>query len=128
MIKVPYAEGNRAWLQGENLRRPDWDAKYKCWLTPVAWFEDVIRRALERFGAVYVIQQYRTLEKCAPACWRARGMHCECSCMGVNHGRDVREGKWYEISDTCAVQWGERQLACRLIEPVGSVEAETQLE
>ena len=115
MIKLPDVKENSTWLRGYNLRIPRWDHQYKCWETPNAWFEDVIRRALDRFGRVYIIQPYRVLKKCAPACWNAEGLDCECSCMGDNHGSQA-SGKWYVISETCALQWQERELACRLIE------------
>lgn len=119
LVKIPYAEDNRDWLRGGKRSRPKWDAKYKCWIVPLAWFEDVIRRLLDRFGQVYVIEGYREQQKCAPACWNAVGAHCECSCMGANHGSQAGGGKWHEISETFAVRWGERKLAVRLLtEPV----------
>ena len=116
LVRLPYASGNGGWLRSDHRRKPEWVKQYKCWGTPKAWFEDVVRRLLQRFGRVYVIQPYRTQEKCAPACWNATGVECECSCMGANHGSGNASGRWHVVSDTFAVQWRNRQLACRLIQ------------
>jgi hypothetical protein len=115
MIKLPFSPDNRKWLRGENRRKPNWIKQFKCWQTPNSWFDDVVRRLLDRFAKVYVIQPYRVMEKCAPACWNARGFVCECSCMGANHGSQA-PGNWFIISETCALSWRSRELACRLIE------------
>lgn len=116
MVKLPYAPGNGDWLRNDQHRKPEWVKQYKCWETPKAWFENVVRRTLQRYDRVYVIQPYRAQEKCAPACWNATGIECECSCMGANHGSGSPLGKWHVVSDTFAVQWHDRQLARRLIE------------
>jgi len=116
MVRLPFAKDNRGWLQDDHRREPEWNARFKCWETPKSWFDDVVTRSLQRFGRIYVIQPYRVQEKCAPACWNARGFECECSCMGANHGSHNPSGKWRVISDTFAMQWHGRQLACRLIE------------
>jgi len=116
-IRLPYARDNRLWLKGEHRNKPKGQPDHNCWMTPRAWFKDIIDRCLSRFGSVYVIQPYRELQKCAPACWNAVGFDCECSCMGMKHGSGHPDGKWYVISETCAVQWGERQYSCRLIKP-----------
>jgi hypothetical protein len=116
MIRLPFAPDNRIWLRGERQRKPEWNEQFKCWLTPKSWFESVVSQCLHRHGRVYVVQPYKAHEKCAPACWNARGFECECSCMGANHGSHSPSGKWRVISETFAIQWHERQLACRLIE------------
>ena len=116
MLRLPYRPDTYAWLRERQARKPKWNESF-CgyWTIPRAWFDEVIERSLPRFGSIYVIQTHRPLEKCAPACWNAKGFDCECSCMGENHGSQHPDGVWNIISDTCAVQWGERQLACRLI-------------
>ena len=116
MIRLPYAEDNYTWLRHDHQRKPDWNAKFKCWESPKSWFDDLIARSLRRFDRVYAIQPYREQEKCAPACWNAKGFECQCSCMGANHGSQSPSGKWLVISDTFAIQWHDRQLACRLIQ------------
>lgn len=115
LVRLPFASDNNHWLRGNNRRKPEWNSSGKRWEVPVSWFDDLIRRLLKRYGKTYVIQLYREQQKCAPACWNAKGFHCECSCMGQNHGSGNPEGKWREISETFAFSWGERKYACRLI-------------
>nr|VFK51478.1 MAG: hypothetical protein BECKTUN1418D_GA0071000_100817 [Candidatus Kentron sp. TUN]VFK57870.1 MAG: hypothetical protein BECKTUN1418F_GA0071002_11285 [Candidatus Kentron sp. TUN]VFK66706.1 MAG: hypothetical protein BECKTUN1418E_GA0071001_11245 [Candidatus Kentron sp. TUN] len=117
LIHLPYAQDNWWWLKGEHRNQPEWIENYNGWKTPKAWFEDVIKRTLGKYGSVYVIQPYRTQQKCAPACWNATGVECECSCMGENHGAGNPGGKWHVVSETFAVKWDERQYSCRLILP-----------
>jgi hypothetical protein len=116
MVRLPYAQNNRSWLKANHRKSPEWIHKYRYWKMPNSWFDDVITRLLHRFGHVYVIQPFRTQEKCAPACWRANGFECECSCMGQHHGSQNPFGRWRVISDTFAVRWRDRELACRLID------------
>lgn len=113
-IRLPFNEANRNWLQDNRRTRIEWNATENCWEVPKAWFNDFVRRALNRFGQLYVVQPYREQEICAPACWNAVGHECQCSCMGANHGSGADVG-WFEVSDTFATRWGERQLACRLM-------------
>lgn len=81
---------------------------------PKSWFNDLVNRSMWRFGAVWIIQPFREMEKCAPACLNAIGHECECSCMGQNHGAG-NDGSWWEVSETFAFRWGEQELACRLL-------------
>ena len=120
LVRLPYSPDNYAWLRGDNRHKPKWDAQHKNWETPVTWFDGLIHRSLQRYRKVYVIQVYRDQQKCAPACWDATGFHCECSCMGANHGTGHPGGNWYEVSETFACHWGPRQYACRLIVASGS--------
>ena len=113
-VRLPYAEGNKEWLRDDRRSRPKWEPDGEYWKIPKAWFDDFIRRTLERFGSVYVIQPFREQEVCAPACWNAKGFECQCSCMGANHGSQNSEG-WRVIAETFAVRWETRELACRLI-------------
>lgn len=115
LLRLPYAEDNKTWLRNENQRRPEWDAEFKCWHTPKSWFNEIVNRCLHRFGKIYVIQPYRAQEKCAPACWNARGHICQCSCMGAYHGTQNPAGMWFVVSDAFAMQWNEQALACRLL-------------
>jgi hypothetical protein len=115
LVHLPYRPDNGAWLRGQHRRRPAWVAQYKGWQAPKAWFDDVVSQCLLRFGHVYVIQPYRVQETCAPACWQAHGFTCECSCLGANHGCQQPAGQWHIVSETCAIQWHGRQLACRLL-------------
>lgn len=118
-VRLPYARDNRYWLAESGNRRPQWLGEYKVWSIPKSWFEDVLRRCLVRYRAVYVVQPFRKSEKCAPACWNALGAECECSCMGANHGSGAPEGKWHIVSETLAVRVGRREFSCRLLRPSG---------
>jgi len=113
LVRLPRLD--RDWLRDGKRRIPRWNAKLEYWEVPVAWFDGLIRRLLEEFGEVYVVEVYRERQICAPACWNAKGFHCECSCMGANHGAGHPGGEWYIVSETLAVHWGRRQYSCRLI-------------
>lgn len=129
LVRIPFAKNNREWLRADRLRKPEWNAQYKCWEVPKAWYEQLARQMLKRYSNVYLIQVYRKQQKCAPACWNATGLHCECSCMGANHGQGPPDeisdhGAWYEVSETFAFSWGPRQYACRLITSNDELEEE----
>jgi hypothetical protein len=115
LVKLPYATDNFDWLRNDSQRKPHWNKRYKCWETPYAWLNALVRRLLSRYGRLYLIQPHKVLEICAPACWNATGFECDCSCMGQNHGSQSGAG-WYVISESFALRWQERELACRLIE------------
>ncbi len=113
LVKLPFAEENLEWLRDGRKSKPKWNSRYKAWEIPTAWFDSVIKLALRRFNETYVIQLYKEQQKCAPACWNAQGFHCECSCMGENHGGGDPGGNWYEVSETYAVSWGVQRYSCR---------------
>lgn len=124
LVRIPYSPSNFEWVRGERRHKPEWNSTYKCWETPVAWFDELVERTLRRYGRVYVIQLYKEHQKCAPACWNAKGFHCECSCMGANHGSGHPGGKWHEVSETFAFQWGPRKYACRLLTSSSNAKAQ----
>ena len=116
LVKLPYSSNNMEWLREDTKRKkPIWIDKYKCWETPKSWFNDLVDRLLIRFGKVYIIQPYREQEKCAPACWNAKGHECQCSCMGEHHGSGNPSDRWFIVSETFATRWHDRELACRLL-------------
>lgn len=115
VIRLPYRADNRDWLRDDRRSKPKWLAGDTAWSIPKAWFEDTIQRSLGRFGAIWVVQPYREIEKCAPACWNAVGVECECSCLGANHGSENPEGRWYVISETFAFRVGPREFSCNLL-------------
>ena len=124
-LRLPFAEGNRAWLRNARRLEPEWHGLEgeHYWEVPRAWFSDLVPRCIERFGSVYVIQPFREHQKCAPACWDAQGDDCECSCMGANHGLGHPEGRWMILSDTFAASWGDEMWACRHLGSRGLIEA-----
>ena len=115
LAKIPFATGNLEWLRDDQTRKPVWDAQHKAWEIPQAWFDRTIRLCLRRYEKCYVVQLFRERQVCAPACWDASGMDCECSCMGSNHGGGKPTGRWYEVDETFAVSWGVQKYAVRLI-------------
>lgn len=115
LAKLPYRDDNRSWLGELGRRRPEWIATQQAWSLPKAWFEPLIQLCLRRYEKCYVIQPTNRAEKCAPACWNALGVTCECSCLGENHGSGSPEGRWHIVSETFAVRVGNRDFACRLL-------------
>jgi hypothetical protein len=91
LLRLPYSDDNRDWLRSSKQRKPQWNSENKYWEILMAWFNDVVNRALHRWKVIYVIQPYRDQEKCAPACWHAVGHECQCSCVGANHGSQTAE-------------------------------------
>jgi hypothetical protein len=117
LLRLPFSKDNRFWLKADHRINPIWEEDHKYWIIPKAWFNDFIKRSLARYGNIYLIQSYRPYQKCAPACWNAEGVDCECSCMGENHGTGKPDNKWFVISETCAVSLGENKYSCRLLLP-----------
>jgi hypothetical protein len=115
IVKLPYSNNNRSWLKSDKRYKPSWNNKDKQWEVPKSWFNDIVKRSLHRYNSVYIIQPYREQEICAPACWRARGHECQCSCMGEHHGEESPEGRWFIVADTFATKWNDEKLACRLL-------------
>jgi hypothetical protein len=114
-IRLPFDPGNRAWLQESGSHHPKWVSRKRHWTVPMAWFNPLIKRCINRYRAVYVIQPLNRTEVCAPACWNAEKDLCECSCMGANHGSGHPGGNWKEVSEAFAVRWEGGELACRLL-------------
>lgn len=120
-IRIPYASSNRSWLKnGDRKKEPEWIANGKYWELPASRFNELVKMILDRFGSLYIIQPYREREVCARACMEANGFECQCSCMGANHGSAHSSG-WFEVSDTFAVRYGEKRLACRLIKSITEI-------
>lgn len=115
LVRLPFRADNKLWLRNNRLRRPTWLPGYKCWQLPRAWFNDFTERVLRRYGQLYVIQPVHRHEKCAPACWNARGLDCECSCLGQHHGQGYPGGSWFVVSEACAVSYDCQDYASRLL-------------
>lgn len=116
LVKVPPAFNDLDWLRNDGRRIPEWNDKFGAWELPQRWFEKTIKLCINRYKKCYVIQLFREKQVCAPACWNAEGVDCECSCMGENHGAGHPKGRWYEISESFAVSYGIQKYACRLFE------------
>ncbi len=114
-LRVPFSNDNRKWLKdGPRKKEPEWNKKDRYWELPSSRFNEIVKMVLDRYDQIYIIQPYREKEVCARACMEAEGFECQCSCMGANHGSSNQSG-WFEVSETFAVRYGERILACRLL-------------
>lgn len=113
-LRLPYADGNKLWLESGQKSKSSWNAERSCWEIPKSWFNEFVEKALNRYGTLYVIQPYREQEVCSPSCQKAVGHECECSCMGANHGAGS-DDSWFEVNERFATRWGDRELACRLM-------------
>lgn len=114
-IRVPYSKENRTWLKVGHRIDPEWQKDKKRWVLPRSWFNDIVNKCLEKYGKIYIIQPFREQEKCAPACWNAKGHECNCSCMGANHGAKGENSNWLVISDAFATRFSEEEYSCRLL-------------
>jgi hypothetical protein len=114
-IRIPKFPNDEEWLRsGSRKKKPRWDLQGKYWELPASRFNELVKMILHRFGKLYIIQPYREKEVCARACMEANGFECQCSCMGRNHG-NAHSGGWFEVSDAFAVRFGDKRVACRLI-------------
>ena len=78
---------------------PQWIPKYVCYEVPSAWFNELIKVLIGKFGALYIIQPYREKEECAPSCKTAKKHECECACFGRYHGVEYAGNDWFEVSE-----------------------------
>lgn len=122
LLKIPYGKNNRAFVAEGRRKQPPYNPQFRCWVLPRSAVEDISRRLLSTFGQFYLVLPYRAQETCAPACWDAVGLDCTCSCLGANHGRGQPGGRWYVLSHTCAVQWGDVQYRWSLIQSLAHAE------
>src|SRR5437868_11539758 len=108
-VRLPFSPANRAWLQACGRINPRRVQSAKTgrthWEVPMAWFGKLVRRCVETYGSVYVIQPLNRAEVCAGSCWNAVREICECSCLGTNHGGGRPAGSWREVSEAFAVRW-----------------------
>jgi hypothetical protein len=115
LLRLPYDEDNRTGLSTHGKRNPTWNRERKRWEIPYAWLNKLVESSLERWGRLYIIQPYREQEKCAPACWHAKGYECQCSCKGQYHGMGDQDDQWFVVGETFATRWEEKDFACRLL-------------
>lgn len=115
LVRLPDSEKNSNWIQGEKRNKPQWNAQLECWEIPRSWFNEMIQTSLKRYGDIQVVQLYRKIRKCVPACWNATGDDCECSCGGGNHGTGLPLARRKEVSDIFVFKSGSTEYACRRI-------------
>jgi len=115
-IRLPYDPTNQYWLTtNPKQKMPVWVKADKYWQLPKSRFNELVERALNRFGKLYIIQPYREMEKCSPSCMSAKGFECQCSCMGAHHGSN-NHADWFEVNEAFAFKFGDLHLACRLLQ------------
>lgn len=114
-LRLPYRKDNFFILRKGRNNKPSWNDSQKYWELPKTWFNALVEELLHDFGRLYVVQPFRAQEKCARACWEARGHECNCSCMGAGHGSQYNGSGWFEVSEAFATRWGEQELSCRLM-------------
>lgn len=102
IVRVPFAVGNRGLIRGDCRGQPKWDKWDRQWRTPRAWMDRLVRSLVESHGKVWLIQAHSIRVVCAPACWRAKHLDCDCSCGGARHGSENQDGM-HIISDSLAV-------------------------
>jgi hypothetical protein len=114
-VHMPYAADNRAWLRGNSRHQPTWVPDKKWWETP-AHRPDVeaVRRGLRDPAPQGAAEVRPGLLECPGPRLRVLAHGC------ANHGNGHPGGRWHEVSDTFAFQWGPTQFACRhLIQSAG---------
>ena len=62
-------------------------------------------------GGLHLQQSFELDARCVAT---ARGVDCECSCLGEHHGCDS-DGTWFEVNEVFACRWGARKYAVRLL-------------
>lgn len=115
LIHLPDSDKSEWWIPEGKRTTLSWNAQLECWETPRSWFNEMIQLSLKRYGDVQVVQLYRKIRKCVPACWNATGDDCECSCGGGNHGTRQPLAKGKTASDIFVFKSGSTEYACRRI-------------
>ena len=113
MVRLPYSPNNKSWLRLSNTK-PVWESSDRCWSIPKSWLDELVQNCLLRFSNCYVVSSISKLEKCAPACWRAEGVECECSCFGEFHGQQ-NSNKWFVVDDYFAYSSSQEKYSIRLL-------------
>lgn len=118
LVKLPFADDNRTFLSKGRAARPAWNLQFKCWELPRSAFNELARRFIDRYGQVYLIQPLNPDQECCASCQNAKGLDCECGCMGKNHGVAMRgtEGAWFDITGGFPADFKGRKYQVQLVE------------
>jgi hypothetical protein len=109
LVKLPFDLENQKWLWRGRASKPTWNVQWKCWGLPRSAFNELARRSIERFGEVYLIQPLNPDQECCAACQNAKGLDCECGCLGRNHGLASRGQAWFHIASGEAADYKGRK-------------------
>lgn len=119
MVRIPFAPDNRAWLGSirTQVRGLVWKRDDRHWECPAAWLGALAEVMVARYGRVWLVQEFDGAAGCNEACMNARGLDCECGCLGKNHGAGAADGwaRRVEVADTCTLLGGI--YGCRLLGP-----------
>lgn len=100
-VKLPYQGSHRGWLTGVLGRRPT-HLGDGVWQVPRTKFRILCRVAVERFGEVTVVADFKASARCDTRCAEAIGDECVCACLGENHGGGLWSG-WKQVGETMLV-------------------------
>jgi hypothetical protein len=87
VAKLPPQRGNCRWLrEGVGIRSPRMEGDR--WSLPRNCLVKLVTAAIDRYGHIEVYRDMSRLSRCTSACLQARGLECDCSCMGEHHGEE----------------------------------------
>lgn len=105
VAKLPPRKGNRRWLHHTvGIRSPR--LADDRWHLPRNCLGRLVTAAIDRYGHIVVCRDMSRLSRCTRACLEARGIDCDCSCLGAYHGAD--SVGWFErVGDVMVADLGE---------------------
>lgn len=105
VAKLLPRRGNRRWLRETvRIRSPKFDGRQ--WTLPRSCLTRLLIGAVDRYGFVVLCRDMARLSRCTRACLEAKGMECECACLGLSHGQD--SGRWFDVvGDVVVADLGE---------------------
>jgi hypothetical protein len=125
-VRVYPEKGIKRWLRGGRRNNPEFiDADSGHWEMPYAWRDEMIVQLANHYGGVLVFRDADSVEKCAPACVKARSpvTSCECACGGVNHGTGSLPVGFHVISEALAVKVSDTErVALTFVRPLDGAE------
>ena len=118
IIRVPYAKGNRQWMNNAAGRDAgvDFDRVTKTWTVRRSRFARMIEALADEHGSVLVTQYSASQSKCVESCWTGspnRAWECECSCAGSNHGSGWPLGNEVKPGFSVATDYSEYSYVVR---------------
>lgn len=106
VAKIPARKGNRRWLH-ETVRIRSPRLAGDRWHLPRNCLVRLVTASIDRYGYAVVWRDMSRLSRCAKSCQEASGLECDCSCRGLQHGKN-NSGAWFEgIGDVMVADCGE---------------------
>lgn len=116
-LRLPYHPDNRSLIHqvlGSRIR-PDWNKEHRRWEIARNHLMPLAHALAAEYGAVDVVLEFNTAERCDTRCQTAEGDDCECSCLGTRHGGGLWGGGWMQVGDTTLIRPGVQVRHLRLI-------------